>query len=205
MFGGRTLDRLNQMLDEAISGTFEERNYDESRLSRLESRWKHYLGTSVLTGENLRQEKEKVKGLVSDISHQTKTPMTNLKMYAALLEENLKAETHMDSKAESLEMLGEIIRQTEKMEFLIQSLSKMSRLETDIVEVRPKSRKISELLEEAAAGVRQRAVKKQIHIRNTYAGDGSACYDLKWTKEALENILDNAVKYSPCGARSSCP
>lgn len=197
MFGGRTLDRLNQMLDEAISGTFEERNYDETRLSRLESRWKQYLGTSVLTEENLRQEKEKIKGLVSDISHQTRTPMTNLKMYAALLEETLKAETHMDSRAESLEMIGEIIRQTEKMEFLIQSLSKMSRLETDLVEVRPKFRELSGLLEEAAAGVRQRAMKKQIDIRNTYTGNGEACYDLKWTKEALENILDNAVKYSP--------
>lgn len=197
MFGGRALDRLNQMLDEAISGTFEERNYDETRLSRLESRWKHYLGTSVLTEENLRQEKEKIKGLVSDISHQTRTPMTNLKMYAALLEETLKAETHMDSRAESLEMIGEIIRQTEKMEFLIQSLSKMSRLETDLVEVRPKFRELSGLLEEAAAGVRQRAMKKQIDIRNTYTGNGEACYDLKWTKEALENILDNAVKYSP--------
>ncbi len=197
MFGGRTLDRLDQMLDAAISGTFEERNYDETRLSRLESKWKHYLGTSVLTGENLRQEKEKVKGLVSDISHQTRTPMTNLKMYAALLEENLKAETHMDSKAESLEMLGEIIRQTEKMEFLLQSLSRMSQLETDIVEVRPKFQKLSGLLEEASAGVRQRAAKKQIDIRNTYNGNGGACYDLKWTKEALGNILDNAVKYSP--------
>ena len=197
MFGGRALDRLNQMLDEAISGTFEERNYDETRLSRLESRWKHYLGTSVLTEENLRQEKEKIKGLVSDISHQTRTPMTNLKMYAALLEENIKAETRMDSREESLEMIGEIIRQTEKMEFLIQSLSKMSRLETDLVEVRPKFRELSGLLEEAAAGVRQRAMKKQIDIRNTYTGNGEACYDLKWTKEALENILDNAVKYSP--------
>ena len=197
MFGGRALDRLNQMLDEAISGTFEERNYDETRLSRLESRWKHYLGTSVLTEENLRQEKEKIKGLVSDISHQTRTPMTNLKMYAALLEENLKAETRMDSREESLEMIGEIIRQTEKMEFLIQSLSKMSRLEADLVEVRPKFRELSGLLEEAAAGVRQRAMKKQIDIRNTYTGNGEACYDLKWTKEALENILDNAVKYSP--------
>lgn len=197
MFGGRALDRLNQMLDEAISGTFEERNYDETRLSRLESRWKQYLGTSVLTEENLRQEKEKIKGLVSDISHQTRTPMTNLKMYAALLEENLKAETRMDSREESLEMIGEIIRQTEKMEFLIQSLSKMSRLETDLVEVRPKFRELSGLLEEAAAGVRQRAMKKQIDIRNTYTGNGEACYDLKWTKEALENILDNAVKYSP--------
>lgn len=200
MFGSKTLDRLEQMLDDAIAGTFQEENYDESRLSRLESRWKQYLAASVLAKENLRQEKEKVKGLVSDISHQTKTPMTNLKMYAALLEENLNAETGMSARAESMEMLGEIIRQTEKMEFLIQSLSKMSRLETDIVEVCPRFQKISLLLAEAVAEVRQKAAKKDIEINNIYGGESRACFDLKWTKEALENILDNAVKYSPCGS-----
>lgn len=126
--------------------------------------------------------------------------MTNLKMYASLLEENLKAETHMENKDESLEMLEEIIRQTEKMEFLIRSLSKISRLETDIVEVRPRRQELSLLLTEAVSGVRQKAAKKQIGIRNIYTGSGSASYDLKWTKEALENILDNAVKYSPRGA-----
>lgn len=200
MFGSRTLNRLTQMLDDAIAGTFREENYDETRLSRLESRWKQYLAASVLAEEKLRREKEHVKGFVSDISHQTKTPMTNLKMYASLLEENLKAEMRMESREESLEMLDEIIRQTEKMEFLIQSLSKVSRLETDIVEVRPRHQEISLLLTEAISGVRQKAAKKQIDIRNIYTGSGSACYDLKWTKEALENILDNAVKYSPCGS-----
>lgn len=53
---------------------------------------------------------------------------------------------------------------------------------------------------EAEAGIRQRAAKKEISIRNIYTGNGSACYDLKWTKEALENVLDNAVKYSPRGS-----
>ncbi len=200
MFGAKTLDRVSQMLDDAIAGTFREKNYDETKLSRLESRWKQYLALSVLTEENLRREKENVKGLVSDISHQTKTPMTNLKMYASLLEENLKAETYMENREESLEMLKEIIRQTEKMEFLIQSLSKVSRLEADIVEVRPRQQEISLLLTESISGVRQKAAKKQIDIRNIYTGSCSACYDLKWTKEALENILDNAVKYSPCGS-----
>lgn len=201
MFGSKTLDRLSRMLDDAIAGTFQERDYDESKLSRLESRWKQYLASTVLTGEKLRREKENVKSFVSDISHQTKTPMTNLKMYAALLEENLQAETHMENRAENLQMLDEMIRQTEKLEFLIQSLTKLSRLETDIVEVRPKHREISALLTEAEAGIRQRAAKKEICIQNLYTGNGSACYDLKWTKEALENVLDNAVKYSPCGSK----
>ena len=47
MFGNRTLERLDQMLDDAIAGTFQEENYDETRLSRLESRWKQYLATSI--------------------------------------------------------------------------------------------------------------------------------------------------------------
>ena len=200
MFGNKTLERLGRMLDDAIAGTFQEGDYDETKLSRLESRWKQYLAASALSGENLRREKENVKSLVSDISHQTKTPMTNLKMYTALLEENLRAEMHMESREESMEMLREILRQTEKMEFLIQSLTKISRLETNIVEVRPAFQEISALLAEAEAGIRQRAENKEIRIRNIYTGNGSACYDLKWTKEALENILDNAVKYSPCGS-----
>lgn len=52
------------------------------------------------------------------------------------------------------QMLDEMIRQTEKLEFLIQSLTKISRLEADIVEVRPKHQEISALLAEAEAGIR---------------------------------------------------
>ena len=75
MFGRRTLDRLDRMLDEAISGTFEESDYDESKLSKLESKWKRFLEASALSRESVEKEKDKVKELVSDISHQTKTPM----------------------------------------------------------------------------------------------------------------------------------
>ena len=49
MFGGKTLDRLDKMLDEAIAGTFEESDYDETKLSKVESKWKHFLSASVLS------------------------------------------------------------------------------------------------------------------------------------------------------------
>ncbi|NCB91693.1 MAG: HAMP domain-containing histidine kinase [Clostridia bacterium] len=196
MFEGRTLKRLNQMLDEAMEGDFQESDYDETQLSKLEAKWKHFLGASVLSAENTRQEKENVKSLVSDISHQTKTPMTNIKLYASLLEESLRSEESMEHQEESLELLGEIIRQTEKLDFLIQSLTKMSRLESNILEVIPQKGEIGELIQRCVEEQQAKAEQKQVKLENTYEGRGIACYDMKWTREALGNILDNAIKYS---------
>lgn len=196
MFGNRTLDRLDKMLDEALTGEFQESSYDESKLSRLESKWKQFLSTSCLVQENLEREKASVKSLVSDISHQTKTPMTNIKMYAQLLEENLEngaAETNQ-------KLVQEIVRQTERLDFLIQSLTKLSRLETNTVEVKPVPQSILPLVQEAVTSIQPKAERKQVEIVLASELTQRACFDLKWTKEALENILDNAVKYSPVGS-----
>lgn len=191
-------------MDEVMAGTFRESDYDESRLSRIESKWKHFLGASVLSKENIEKEKDRVKELVSDISHQTKTPMANIRLYAELLRERL--EEQKDTKdpekvQENLKMLEEIDRQAEKLEFLIQSLTKMSRLESNIVEVEPKSQELSLLLDAAIQDVSPKAKKKNVEVENTYAGGGRAIYDMKWTKEALYNVLDNAVKYSSPGSK----
>lgn len=199
MFGRKTLNRLDRMLDEAIAGTFRESDYDETQISRVESKWKQYLGLSVLTRENMEKEKESVKSLVSDISHQTKTPMANIQLYGELLRENLEAGEASKEKEQNLKLLNEILRQTEKLDFLIQSLTKMSRLESNIVEVKPCRQKISELIAAAIWDVEPKARGKEIEIVNTYDGEGSADYDMKWTKEALGNVLDNAIKYSRFG------
>lgn len=196
MFGNRTLDRLNRMLDEAIDGEFQEMDYDESQLSRLESKWKQYLGYTKTSRESIEKEKENVKSLISDISHQTKTPMTNIKMYAQLLEENLETGTVEANR----KLLAEILRQTEKLEFLIQVLMKMSRLEGDIVKVDPVVQPVAALIDEAAESIRLKAKQKEIKIRVDSHEGIMACYDKKWTLEALENVLDNAVKYGPPGS-----
>lgn len=196
MFESKTLKRLDQMLDEAMEGNFCEPDYNESELSRLEARWKHFLGASVLSAENTRREKENVKSLVSDIAHQTRTPMTNIKLYTALLEESLEKEAHMEHREENRKLLNAISGQTEKLEFLIQSLTKLSRLESNILEVLPTEQKLAPLLWEVCEEAKEKAARRQVHIHNTWKGDGMACYDRKWTREALGNILDNAVKYS---------
>ena len=193
MFGQRTLDRLDRMLDEAIAGTFKESDYDESKLSKVESKWKQFLGASVLSRENVEKEKNRVKELVSDISHQTKTPMANIRLYTELLKET--------DRQDSLKLLEEIDRQVEKLGLLIQSLTKISRLESNIVEVKPKQQRISELLDTVIGDILPKAGKKDVEIVNTYTGSGTAYYDMKWTKEALGNIVDNAVKYSLSGSR----
>ena len=187
----RMLDTLDRMLDDAIRGEFRESLYDESRLSALETRMAHYLSSNTVSARNLAAEKDAIKTLIGDISHQTKTPIANLLLYAQLLEEQ-------DLPPESRAYVSALEGQAEKLRFLIDALVKTSRLESGVLAMTPKRHGLQQLLEDAAAQAAPRAEAKGIAL-TVEPTDLSARFDPKWTTEALYNLVDNAVKYTPTG------
>ena len=187
----RTIRRLDDMLTAARSGSFSEETFDESRLSSLESRLGRYLAASALSERNVREQKDRLSALISDISHQTKTPVANLQLYAQLLSEQPLTPQGKDCAAA-------ISAQAGKLQTLIEALVKTSRLETGILVLHPQPGEISTMAERAAGQFAHKAAEKGIALTVDPA-EGSAVFDPKWTEEAVCNLLDNAVKYTPSG------
>ena len=196
---GKVLRRLNEMLDSALDGSFEEYHYDETELSKIETKWNRFLSSSSLARKNIEKEKANLQSLVSDISHQTKTPVANMKLYAELLEEGIAREN--PDREQMLFMAGEMKKQAERLEFLMQALTKMSRLETNLVTVQPEKQSVETLIFQAVAQIKPKADACEIDVKIQGNQKITACYDKKWSIEALYNLLDNAVKYSPKGSQ----
>ncbi|MBR4790356.1 MAG: HAMP domain-containing histidine kinase [Treponema sp.] len=188
----RTFDSLEKILNEAIEGTYTADSFDESRLSRLETKLEEYLSSASISAQNVKNEKDKLKELISDISHQTKTPIANLVLYGELLEGS-------ELTPEQKSNVNAILTQTEKLRFLIDSLVKLSRLESGIIQLERKKTEVFPILQNVVEQVRERAAAKGLELV-LIQNDVVANIDSKWTQEAIFNIADNAVKYTDKGS-----
>ena len=188
----RTFDSLEKILDQAIEGNFTAGSFDESRLSRLEAKLEEYLSSSSISAQNVKNEKDKLKELISDISHQTKTPIANLVLYSELLEGS-------ELTDEQKSNVAAVRTQTEKLRFLIDSLVKLSRLESGIISLEKKQTEVFPILQNVIEQIREKASAKNLDLilKETPA---TATIDSKWTQEAIFNIADNAVKYTDKGS-----
>ena len=184
----KTLRIFEHMIDTAIDGNFSESVFDESVISALEAKLAQFLALCSASSKNLLTEKNKINELISDIAHQTKTPIANILLYSQILSEyNLPEDGSTCVKALST--------QADKLHFLIHALMKTSRLETGIIKLNSKQGAVQKLLDTALEQIMPKANGKGISV----AAEGTATlawFDLKWTAEAIYNVLDNAVKYT---------
>ena len=144
--------------------------------------------------EESEREKERVKGLISDISHQTRTPVANIKLYLELLGDEELSQSGQ-------EFLGKIQGQMEKIDFLMQSMVKMSRIETGILQIRKEDKNLYETIRHAVASVVPEAIQKEIALYVDCEEEMIIRHDSKWTEEAIYNVLDNALKYTEPGGK----
>lgn len=186
----RILASIEKMLDEANDNTFSEAHFSEEQLSRIESKMYRYITKGVTSQRRISEERDHIKTLISDISHQTKTPIANIMVYSQLLTEEKLPQSSQD-------LAAHIEEQSEKLSFLISSLVKTSRLENGIVATVPAENSVKALLEDIH--LENAAAEKSITLTIQNDTDITALFDPKWTLEALVNIIDNAVKYTPEG------
>lgn len=187
----RLLRRMDKMLEQAMTQGFTEQDYDESMLSSVETKLARYLASSSVSARNLQEEKDKIKTLVADISHQTKTPLANILLYTQLL-------TEKPLDGESRECVERLEGQSEKLRSLIEALVKTSRLESGVLALQPRPSPLAPMLRETVAQFATAAEEKGISL-TLASSDGDGTFDPKWTAEAVCNLIDNAVKYTPSG------
>lgn len=183
------------ILEEMIQDRLEENSYmeEETLLARIIHRLSQLYHVMQKQKDIIAKEREDLQQLVSDISHQTKTPVTNLKM----IQETLQ--TGCLSDEERQEFLQAQETQIDKLDFLVQAMVKTSRLETGVIKLSKKQENLYDTIGEALAGIFMKARQKNMEVHVKCPESLRVSHGRKWTTEAIFNILDNAVKYTPDG------
>ncbi len=189
------LYRLNKILDAAEQGDFRQFPYDEKRLSRPEAKLIRLLTTGSLSRERLEADRKKITQTVEDISQQTKTQIDGLKRCAGLFQEQALT-------TKSRELIRQLDAQIDKMDFLIQSILRTSQLETGMVRLQPQVHSLAELMREVEAAYAPVASKKGLSFSCVCPWELTACFDPKWTAEAIGIFAENAIQYTSAGTVS---
>lgn len=194
----KTYRMIDRLLDSVLSREMiVYSDVEEGEYSALISKVKQIqevLGSHVQGAE---KEKEQVKSLVSNMSHQLKTPLANLSLYAEILG---KEELASDRRAR---FAGKLKRQVEKLGWITESLAKMVKLEQNIDGFEVKDTKIRQTILDAVDTVYEKLENKKIRLIMEPFEDIQLYHNRKWTAEVFVNLLENAVKYTREGGSVS--
>lgn len=185
---------IDRMMDEILDGKkISESDIKEGEISALASKTKRIQQKVDFGLKSAEEEKEQVKRLISNMSHQLKTPLAGLMLYRELLEDD-----SLDMAARK-KFLAKMKYQTEKIDWILQSLFKMINLEQGAIVFEAESLPIKATIQDAVSAVFDKAYKKKIRILTEIFQDRKLWHNKKWTAEVLTNLLENAIKYTKAG------
>lgn len=200
LFTLRRYQRLRQLNDQ-MRGVREGHyrmqmdQFEEGELSILYS--EIYKVTVQLreTAQQMQESQQFLSDSLSDISHQLKTPLTSMMMMVELMQQ-----PQMDPQQRS-EFLRVISNQLSRMQWLIQSLLKMARLQAGAVQFSPSPQKVRSLLSKALSQAEAELVRSGVEWIMECPDDFELMLDENWTVEALGNILRNCAEHTGRGGR----
>lgn len=184
---------INQYMLAILNGDyhFDIKDYEEGEISNLKN--DIYRITNVLKqqSENAKDGKKELETVLSDISHQLKTPLTSMYVMNDLLYDDT-----MDPKIRK-EFLQKNRNQLERIEWLVTSLLKISRLDSGTIVLKKEKVSIRELIQKAIEPIRIPLELKKQNVVIKGDPNTHAILDFNWTVEAILNILKNAHEHSP--------
>lgn len=157
----RFAGRIQSMLDDAVSGKFQEKHLDESRISVIENNMWRYLCDHEMAVRSLVKEQEQMQEQISDVSHQAVIPIANIVLYSQLLQEWAEGQ-ELEEKQEIRDEIAAIREQAETLDFFIESLVKLSRLETGMIHVNVKRQPLQPVLDAVKKQFQAIAAQKEI-------------------------------------------
>lgn len=190
----KTYRRIDELLDRVLNQEIIlDSDVKEGEYSALVSKIKQIQEVLENHARSAETEKEQVKSLVSNMSHQLKTPLANLSLYTEILG---KSEL---SKERKNEFFSKMQRQIEKLNWMVESLSKMVKLEQNLDDFEIKNTKIRQTILDAVDTVYEKLEKKDIQLDMESFEDRFLYHNRKWTVEVFVNLLENAIKYTEKG------
>ena len=143
--------------------------------------------------ENQRQTKEFLQDIISDVSHQIKTPLSALKMYHEIIE------SHKDDAATVSSFTEKSQREIKRMEDVIYTLLKLARLDAGIIQMEKSEENVSILMQDVLERFETWAERE--HKTITLSGKENVILlcDALWVSEAIGNIIKNALEHTENG------